>query len=177
LPATGLAPRRPPAPARASPVASLAISVWLVADVAAFASASYVDRIEERNMFYLAPFGLIALLGLGVDGVVTRRRKPIVAAAVIAGVLPVFIPFGHFLTPSALSDSSFLRPWGWAQAPPLHLQQVRWAAFAVSVAAAVLFLFLPRRYALVLPALVAVYFVLTAIVVESGRHGIHKTTL
>ena len=27
------------------------------------------------------------------------------------------------------------------------------------------------------PALVAVYFVLTAIVVESGRHGIHKATV
>jgi hypothetical protein len=68
-------------------------------------------------------------------------------------------------------------PWWWAQDHLIHLQQVRWAAFAVSAAAAALFLFLPRRYALVLPALVAVYFVLTAIVVESGRHGIHKTTV
>ena len=59
-----LAPRRPTPAARAFTVASLAISVWLVAEVAAFASASYVDRIEERNMFYLAPFALIALLGL-----------------------------------------------------------------------------------------------------------------
>ncbi len=87
-----LAPRRPTPQARAFAVASLAISVWLVVEVAAFASANYVDRIEERNMFYLAPLGLIALLGLGVEGVVTRSRKVIVASAVIAGVLPVLHP-------------------------------------------------------------------------------------
>ena len=172
-----LAPRRPTPAARAFTVASLAISVWLVAEVAAFASASYVDRIEERNMFYLAPFGLIALLGLAADGVVPRARRPVVGAAVVAGVLPVFIPFAHFITTSALSDSFFLMPWWWAQDHVIHLQQVRWAAFAVSIAAAALFALLPRRYALLLPALVAVYFVLTAIVVESGRHGIHKATV
>jgi hypothetical protein len=172
-----LAPRRPTPAARAFTVASLAISVWLVAEVAAFASASYVDRIEERNMFYLVPFGLIALLGLGVDGLVPRSRRVIVAAAVVAGVLPVFIPFAHFIQPSALSDSFFLMPWWWAQDHLIHLHQVGWAALAVSAAAAVLFALLPRRYALLLPALVAAYFVLTALVVESGRHGIHKTTL
>jgi Dolichyl-phosphate-mannose-protein mannosyltransferase len=172
-----LAPRRPTAAGRAFTVASLSISVWLVAEVASFASAGYVDRIEERNMFYLVPFGLIALLGLAADGVVPRGRRPIVLAAVVAGVLPVFIPFGHFITTSALSDSFFLMPWWWAQDHLIRLQQVRWAAFAVALVAAALFALLPRRYALVLPALVAVYFVLTAIVVESGRHGIHKATV
>jgi Dolichyl-phosphate-mannose-protein mannosyltransferase len=172
-----LAPRRPTPAARAFTVATLAISVWLVAEVAAFASASYVDRIEERNMFYLAPFGLIALLGLATEGVVPRARRPILVAAVVAGVLPVFIPFGRFITTSALSDSFFLMPWWWAQDHLVDLQQVRWAAFAVSAASAALFVLLPRRYALLLPALVAVYFVLTTVVVESGRHGIHKASL
>lgn len=172
-----LAPRRPTPAARAFTVASLAISVWLVAEVAAFASASYVDRIEERNMFYVAPLALIALLGLSVDGVVARSRKVIVTAAVVAGVLPVFIPFAHFITTSALSDSFFLMPWWWAQDHLIHLQQVRWAAFAVSIAAAAIFALLPRRYALALPPLVAVYFVLTAVVVESGRHGIHRASV
>jgi len=128
-------------------------------------------------MFYLAPFALIALLGLGVEGLVTRSRRVILTAAAVAGVLPVFIPFAHFITTSALSDSFFLMPWWWAQDHLIHLEQVRWAAFGVSLAAAALFAFLPRRYALLLPALVAVYFVLTSIVVESGRHGIHKATV
>jgi hypothetical protein len=172
-----LAPRRPTPAARAFTVATLSISVWLVAEVAAFASASYVDRIEERNMFYLAPFGIIALLGLAVEGVVPRGRRPILLAAAIAGVLPFFIPYPRFISPSALSDTFSLLPWWWAQDHLIHLPQVRWAALAVSLAAAALFVLLPRRYALLLPALVAGYFVLTTIVVESGRHGIHKTTL
>jgi hypothetical protein len=172
-----LAPRRPTPAARAFTVASLAVSAWLLAEVAAFASASYVDRIEERNMFYLAPFALIALLGLAADGVVPRARRPILAAAAVAGVLPFFIPYTRFITTSAVSDTFALLPWWWAQDHLIHLPQVRWAALAVSLVAAALFALLPRRYALVLPALVAVYFVLTAVVVESGRHGIHKATV
>ena len=42
-------------------------------------------------------------------------------------------------------------PWWWAQDHLIHLPQVRWAALAVSLAAAALFALLPRRYALVLP--------------------------
>ena len=88
-----LAPRRPTPAARAFTVASLAVSVWLLAEVSAFASASYVDRIEERNIFYLAPFALIALLGLGRRRRSSRApRRPVVAAAVVAGVLPVLHP-------------------------------------------------------------------------------------
>ncbi len=55
-----LAPRRATPGARAFAVASLSISVWFLAEVGAFASASYVNRIEERNTFYLAPLALIA---------------------------------------------------------------------------------------------------------------------
>ncbi len=172
-----LAPRRPTPAARAFTVASLAVSVWLIAEVAAFASASYVDRIEERNMFYLAPFALIALLGLAADGIVPRSRRVVVTAAVVAGVLPVFIPYARFIGPSALSDTFLLLPWWWAQDHLIHLDQVRWAALGVCAAGAAVFALLPRRYALVLPGLVALYFVLTAFVVENGRHGIHKTTV
>jgi hypothetical protein len=172
-----LAPRRPTPAARAFTVASLAVSFWLIAEVSAFASASYVDRIEERNIFYLAPFALIALLGLAADGIVPRSRRVVVTAAVVAGVLPVFIPYARFIGPSALSDTFFLLPWWWAQDHLIHLDQVRWAALGVCVAGAAVFALLPRRYALVLPGLVAAYFVLTAFVVENGRHGIHKTTV
>ena len=46
-------------------------------EVAAFASQTSVDRIEERNMFYVAPLALIALVGLAADGVVAARRRPL----------------------------------------------------------------------------------------------------
>ena len=67
-----LAPRAGSPAVRAFTAASLALTVWLVAEVAAFASQSFVARIEERNLFYLAPLALIALLGFAADGIVPR---------------------------------------------------------------------------------------------------------
>jgi Dolichyl-phosphate-mannose-protein mannosyltransferase len=170
------APRHSTPAGRAFGVASLALSFWLVAEVAAFASESFVDRIEERNMFYLAPLFLTVLLGLSVQGLVTRSRRILVAAAAVAGVLPVFIPFARFINTSAVSDTFALMPWWWAQDHLIHLPQVRWAALGVSLAAAALFLLLPRRLALVMPVLVGAYFVGTAFVAANGRHGVYVTT-
>ncbi len=172
-----LAPRRPSPGARAFAAASLAIWVWLLAEVAAFASASFVNRIEERNTFYLAPLALTALVAMAVDGAVTRRRRILVAAAIVAGILPFFIPYVRFINTSAVSDTFALMPWWWAQDNLIHLDQVRWAALVVSLVAAGFFIWVPRPKVLVLPALVAVWFIGTAYVVESGLHGIHKTTV
>ena len=101
-----LAPRRPTPAARAFTVASLAVSAWLLAEVAAFASASYVDRIEERNMFYLAPFALIALLGLAADGVVpapaarSSRQPPSPASCPSSSRIPASSRRARCPTPS-----------------------------------------------------------------------------
>jgi dolichyl-phosphate-mannose-protein mannosyltransferase len=172
-----LAPRSSTPAGRAFAVASLTISVFLTVEVALFASQTSVDRIEERNLFYLAPFALIALLGLGVDGLITRRRGVLVAAAAVAGVLPFFIPFTKTITTSAVSDTFAMLPWWWVQDHLVSLGDVKWAALAVCLVAASLLVLLPRRFALVLPALVAGYFLLTAYVVEYGVHGIEKTSL
>ena len=69
------APREPPSAAACGSftVASLVVVPWLVLEVAVFASEQS-GRIEERNMFYVTPIALIALLGLAQDGVVTRSR-------------------------------------------------------------------------------------------------------
>ena len=171
------APRDVTPAARAFAAASLALVVWLLLEVAAFASQPSVDKIEERNLFYVAPLALIALVGLAADGVVTRRRRPLAAAAIVAGVLPVFVPFERFVTTSAVADTLALLPWWWVQDHWIHMDEVRWAALVVALAAAALFFWLPRRYALVLPALVAGFFVLTAFVAENGRHGIHQASV
>jgi hypothetical protein len=171
------APRRPAAGARAFAAASLALSAWLLLEVSAFASASYVDRIEERNTFYLAPLALTALLGLSADGVITRRRRVLVLAAALAGIAPFFIPYTRFISTSAVSDTFALLPWWWVQDHFIDLQQVKWAALGVALLAGALFVLLPRRYALLLPALVAAYFVATSFVVENGRHGLHETSV
>ena len=157
--------------------ASFSVSLWLIPEVAAFASQPSVLRIEERNMFYLAPFALIALLGLASDDLLPRRGPAVLAAALLAALLPFFIPFATFISTSAVSDTFSMLPWWWVQDHWITLGQVKYAALGVGVAAAVLFVALPRRYALVLSALVAAYFVATSAVVDNGRHGIHVTSV
>jgi hypothetical protein len=170
-----LAPRVPSAGARAFAAATLPVTVILVVEVAAFASTQSA-RIEERNMFYVAPFGLVALLGLAADDVLPRARRPLLAAALIAGVLPVAIPFARFVTTSAVSDTFALLPWWWLQDRGIHFDAIRYVALGVGLVAAAAFLLLPRRLALLLPALVAVYFVLTTLVVQNGIHGLRVTS-
>src|SRR5262245_46823666 len=128
--------------ARAFAAASLGLTGWLLLEVAAFASQPSVDKIEERNLFYVAPLALVALVGLAADGVVTRRRRPLAAAALVAGVLPVFISFERFVTTSAVADTLALLPWWWVQDHWIHMDQLRWAALAVGLAAGALFLWL-----------------------------------
>ena len=165
--AVWLAPRN----ARAFAAATLPVFVFLVLEVAAFASQASVDKIEERNLFYLAPLALIALF------LVPLRRRPVLVAAAVAGVLPVFVDYPRFIKTSAVADTFALLPWWWVQDHWIHIGQVRWAALAAALIAAAAFAFVPRRFALVLPAFVAAYFVLTSYVVENGRHGIHQASL
>jgi hypothetical protein len=176
LVAMWLAPRAESQQVRAFAAGSFAIAFWLVLEVAMFASQQS-ERIEERNMFYAAPLAFVALLGLAADSVVPTRRRALIPAAVLAALLPVFIPFPRFITTSAVSDTFALLPWWWIQDHWVHLDNLKWAALVAALAAAALFLFLPRRYALLLPVLVAAYFVATSFVVENGRHGIHLASV
>jgi len=167
-----LAPRSVAPAARAFGVASLALVVWLLVVVAAFASQTSVDKIEERNTFYLAPLALVALLGLAEDGVVPRSRRCLLTAAAIASVLPVFIPYGHFVNSSATADTFALLPLWWMHDHGVALSNVRWLTLAVGIAGGGLLVWLPRRLTPLLAVFVAGYFVVTTFVVENGRHGI-----
>jgi hypothetical protein len=155
---------------RAFGAASLALVFWVVLEVAAFASQPTIAKLEERNMFYVAPLGIIALLG-----VIERRRlgtsKAVVAAA-LAAVLPLLLPFPRFVNSNATADTLALLPWWRAHDHGVPLGDLRWVALLVGVAAGVAFLALPRRLAAVLPALLALYFVLTSIEAVRGAHGV-----
>src|SRR5262249_42733605 len=122
--AVWLAPRAASPAARAFAAASLALCAWLVLEVAIFASQISVDKIEERNVVYVAPPALTALLGFAADGVVSPRRGPMVAAAAVAGVLPFFIPYRPFITTSATADTFALLPWWWVQDHWVTIDQV-----------------------------------------------------
>jgi hypothetical protein len=166
-----LAPRAGTERVRAFTAGSFAIVFWLVLEVAAFASEQS-QRIEERNMFYVAPLFFVALLGLAARSVVTHRRSVLLVAGAVAAVLPAFIPFPRLIGPPAVSDTFALLPWWWIQDHWVHLDHLKWVALVLAAGAAVL-VFVPRRLALVLPALVAAYFVFATAIVENGRHGIH----
>jgi hypothetical protein len=171
-----LAPRSASPAARAYAAATLPVVVFFLVEVAAFASTESL-RIEERNDFYLVPLMLIALVALLSDRVVPRTRRAIIIGALVAGTLPVALPFGRFVNSSAVSDTFGLLPWWWLQDQGIHFGALRFAALGAGLVAAALFVALPRRYALGLCVLVGVYFVGASLVVENGRHGIHQAAV
>ena len=136
--------------------AAVSLSFWLVLEVAIFASEQ-TFRIEERNMFYVAPLFLVALLLWIERGALRPQPATVIAAAVAAG-LPLVVPYEDFIGLSAVSDTAALLPLGWLVERGLALSDVDLVVLAGCVVAGVAFLFVPRRYALVLPALVLVYF-------------------
>jgi Dolichyl-phosphate-mannose-protein mannosyltransferase len=169
-----LAPRAASPAARAYAAATLPIVVCFLVEVSAFASTES-HRIEERNDFYLVPLMLIALVGLGNRQVIPRARRPLLAAALVAGVLPVAVPFARFVNPSAVSDTFGLLPWWWLQDQGIHFGALRLVALAVGLVAAAAFVVVPPRFALGFSALAAAFFVGSSLIVENGRHGIHQT--
>jgi hypothetical protein len=171
------APRSESRGARAFAAATLPVSVLLLVEVAAFASTQSF-RIEERNDFYLAPLAVIAMLGLASrSDVVTTSRRALVPAALIAGVLPVAVQFGRFVTTAAVSDTFALLPWWWWQDHGVSFHDLQFVALAGGLAAAAAFLIVPRRFALVFPVLVGALFVVTSVAAENGRHGIHTASV
>jgi Dolichyl-phosphate-mannose-protein mannosyltransferase len=164
-----LSPRTLPHAGRAFVAVSLPVTVLLVIEVAAFASRQSL-RIEERNMFYVAPFALAALVAVGTR--VQRGRWRYIAAAAVAAVLPFVIPYDRFITTSAVSDTFALLPWWWVNDHYLSLGQIKWGVLAACIAAGLLFLLVPRRHLALLAIPVAAYFVITTAAVQNGRHGI-----
>ena len=149
--------------------ASASLSVWLVLEVGVFASR-YSQRIEERNLFYLMPLLVIALLAWIERGQPLPPRASVVAAGV-AAALPGAIPFAHLFNITAQSDTIGLQPWWFLGNTWTGRHGVGVVAVLLALALASCFLWLPRRYAPVLPALVAVGFLLTWLPLELWTHS------
>lgn len=166
-----LAPRSVSPATRAFAAATFPVTLLLAIEVALFASTQS-GRIEERNLFYVAPFFLIALAGLAERSVVPRTRWVLLVAALVAGVLPVAIPLARFVNTTAISDTFALLPWWWIQDHGIHFGALRLVMLGIALASCAVFVFLPRRHAPWLAVLVAAYFGVTTAVVQSGSHGI-----
>jgi glycosyltransferase involved in cell wall biosynthesis len=143
--------------------------VWLTLEVGVFASA-WSLRVEERNLFYVAPLFLIALFAWLERGQ-PRPSRAIVAAAGVAAALPGALPFLGLMNINAESDTPFLQPWWYLGDRVAGRENVALVAVLVSIALAAAFLWLPRRYAPMLPALVAVGFFLTWIPLQLWIHS------
>jgi hypothetical protein len=150
--------RRPPSrEARIFAAVALSVSVWLVLEVAAFATTGYGHQIQERNLFYLEPLYLIALVAWA-GGALPWSRTLTGAGAIVAAALPGVVPYSSFLGPNEVANAFGLLPlWRAVDRGDIAASHLTEVVVLASLAAGLLFLLLPRRLALVAPAVVLLY--------------------
>jgi hypothetical protein len=158
-------------PLQAFLAAAVAITVCLVPVVAAFASR-FSDRIEERNLFYVAPLFVMALLAW-IERGAPRPRVLAPVAAGVSALLVLLIPFDRFLTTSAITDTLMLLPF-WSLQDRIGSGWISVAAAALTAALAALFLFVPRRFALALPLVVLGLWAVAFKPIWWGTHGFER---
>jgi glycosyltransferase involved in cell wall biosynthesis len=158
-------------PVRLFTAAALSLSLWLVAQVAVFASTVPAPaRIEERNIFYVAPFLLTALLVWIARGM-PRPPRAVVVAAIVAGLLPAVLPYQTLIDTPAESDTLVLLPLWWIHELGVNVNTIVELVVPVAAGLALVFLLVSRRYAAVLPAIVLVWLVFVAERVVFFDHG------
>jgi hypothetical protein len=153
--------------------AGIALSLSVLLVVAAFASV-FANRIQERNVFVLAPFFLIALLAWVDDGL-PRPWARTAGAAAVAALLPLTIPWERFIETGAISDTLALLPI-WSAFGLLLRDSIDLTVLAGGVLAGALFLLVPRRFALALPLATLLYFALVSHNVWFGEHGFKQAS-
>ena len=108
-------------------------------------------------MVYVVPLFLIALM-LWIERGCPRPPLIAVPAAIAAVALPVALPYTKLIGLPAVSDTPALVAI-WSIAPSFGgIGNLRWVVLVAGLAICAVFLFVPRRYALVLPVLVFLYF-------------------
>ncbi|MEO5576441.1 MAG: hypothetical protein ABIR67_08290, partial [Gaiellaceae bacterium] len=158
-------------PVQAFVAATAALAVWTILVVAAFASR-FAGAIVERNMFVVAPLLLIALL-VWIDRGLPRPRTYAISVAGIAAVLPALIPYDRFLQLKVRSDTLMIVPL-WNVQDRVGLPRLDDVVLLGGIAAAALFVLVPRRFALALPAAVLAYFALAIQPIHAGPHGMEQ---
>jgi hypothetical protein len=165
-----------PRQGRAFLAAALSLSAWLVLEVSVFASAPYVSRIEERNMFYVAPLFFTALL-LWIELGMPRPRAAAVSA-VASGALVGVVPYAGLLNGNATSDTLAFLPLWTLQDTVITLDEVGAVVVLGAIAMGAALLLLPARWALALPAALLVLYALSLQAIETNPHGgIHHASV
>ncbi len=165
LVAIALRPGRHSRSLRIFAASSVAFVFWFTFVVAAFASTSFGNRIEERNLFFVAPIYLIAML-VWVDRGLPRPRSAAAIAALVAGALPGVLPYSQLIDANSVAGALAFLPLMRLQEDVLTPTDVPYVVVLGAIAVAILMLVLPRRLALAAPALVLLYFAVVQIHVE-----------
>jgi hypothetical protein len=157
--------------------AAVAVSAWLTLEVATFATLPSILRVEERNLFYLAPL-FFAALAYCVEFGVPRPRALAVLAGSVAVALPAFVPYPSLINVSARSDTLALLPlWRLAELWAFALERV-WVVVAVGGAVlVVLLLVLPRRALIVVPMLLFALYGLAAQPIDARLADVSEGSL
>jgi hypothetical protein len=147
---------------RAFLAVAVGASLWMILQVAAFAS-QFSLRIEERNLIYLGPLFLLALMVWIAKGL---PRPPTLtgAAALVPPVLLVSLPLESLLNVSVKSDTFAFVPL-LRLAPSLNggTYDLRILLALGAIGATLAFLVLPKRWAAwVLPAGVGLFLAMTS---------------
>ncbi|TML15382.1 MAG: glycosyltransferase family 4 protein [Actinobacteria bacterium] len=162
-------------PLRVFLAATLPLTGWLVLEVAAFASA-LSPRVEERNLFYVAPLFLIALLAW-IERGLPRPPRAAAVAAVVAAALPGVLPYHTLIGASAESDTLALMPLWWLNETVVGLDTIAVVVVVAGALISLLFLSVSPRYALALPVAVFLWFAFTTERVERFDHGFPKASV
>ena len=163
--------------ARIFVAASVSLAAWLVLQVATFASTVPVPpRVEERNLFYVAPLFLIALL-VWIERGLPRPARAAAVCAGLAAALPGVLPYERLIDTPIESDTLALLPFWWLQEHLITLSEVVLVVVAAAILLAIAFLLIPSRWAYVLPALVLAWFVFATERVEDFGHGFPKASI
>jgi hypothetical protein len=162
-------------PLRVFLAAALPLTGWLLLEVAAFASA-LSPRVQERNLFYVAPLFLIALFAW-IERGMPRPARAAAVAAVVAAALPGALPYHRLIDVPAESDTLALLPLWWVQETLVGLDTIPVVVVAAAAVIGLLFLTVSPRYALVLPAVVLAWFAFATERIERFDHGFPKASV
>jgi len=139
---------------RAVVATTISLVAWVGVEVAAFASQPSVQRIEERNLFYVAPL-LLTCLVLWIERGLPRPRIALAVSAVGVVALAAAVPYERFIDTSATSDTfGVLALWSTAEWLSVPAQDIRWLVAGAAVALVVIAALTPPRFAWALPAIV-----------------------
>jgi len=167
--------RRLDRPARIFVIATVSLSAWLVLEVAAFAATQSL-RVEERNMFYVAPLFITALL-IWIERGVPRPWRAAAVCAVISGALLGVLPYDRLINTSAESDTLALLPLWWLQEHLITLGEVGLVVVVAGVLLAIAFLSVSARWAYALVGIVFAWFVFVTERVEFFDNGFPKASV